>query len=574
MVEKLLRTSVVGSYPQPDWLVDKNILHGQFVPRVSMDEVWRIGPDARDGALRDATAAAIRDMEDAGLDIITDGEICRVSYTNHFSESLAGLDHDNPALVPNRVGREVKVPRVIGPILHQRPVELDWARFLRARTKRTAKVTLPGPFTLAQLVKDEHYGDPQALALAFAGALNTEARLLQDAGIDVIQFDEPWFRNDPKAARAIGVRALDRAVDGLHARTAVHVCFGYAFLRQGQKPDAYEFLSELADSHVDEISIEAAQPKVDVGVLKDLAGKDIALGVLDHSTPEAEPVDIVAPRIRAALKFVSPNRLLPSPDCGMKYMSRDVAFARLKISASRRRSCGRNSGLPGESWPMKRVTLTFDNGPTAGITDHVLDVLKAHDACATFFVVGTQLLLPGARAIAERAQAEGHWIGNHSLTHGVPLGDRPDREAAAREIGDMDRLLGPLAHEDRLFRPNSRGTLGPHALSPAACDHLVAHSGTLVLWTHIPRDRGVAADAWVADAQRASDECDWPVLVLHDRPSGHDIPAGAMAFLERYLTWARASGIDIIQDFPETCVPIRCGQIRMPLAPHMQAVPA
>ncbi|MEJ0024998.1 MAG: hypothetical protein WDN01_03125 [Rhizomicrobium sp.] len=320
----------MGSYPQPAWLVNRAVLLGQFVPRVSMDELWRVEPDVREEALRDATAIAIHDMEEAGLNVVTDGEICRVSYTNHFSQSLSGLDHDAPASILNRVGREVKVPRVVGPILHRAPVEVEWAQFLRTRTRRTAKVTLPGPFTLAQLVVDEYYGDPEALALAFAAALNTEARLLQDTGIDVIQFDEPWFRNDPRAARQVGVRALNRAVEGLHARTAVHVCFGYAFLRKGQKPNAYEFLSELSESTVQEISIEAAQPKLDVGVLRDLAGKDVALGVLDHSTDEAEPVDVVAARIREALKFISPDRLLPAPDCGMKYMSRDVAFARLK----------------------------------------------------------------------------------------------------------------------------------------------------------------------------------------------------------------------------------------------------
>ncbi|MEJ0024997.1 MAG: polysaccharide deacetylase family protein [Rhizomicrobium sp.] len=223
---------------------------------------------------------------------------------------------------------------------------------------------------------------------------------------------------------------------------------------------------------------------------------------------------------------------------------------------------------------MKRVTLTFDNGPTPGITNHVLDVLKAHGVRVTFFVVGKHLLLPEARGLAQRAHREGHWIGNHSMTHGVPLGDRPDREVAEREIGDVDTLLGPLAHEARLFRPNSRGTLGPHALSPAARDHLVAHRGTLVLWTHIPRDRGVAADAWVTDAQHASRDSDWPLLVLHDRPSGHDVPAGAMAFLERYLMWARDSGIEFVQDFPDTCVPIRRGEVRMPLTPHVRGLQA
>lgn len=330
MGAQLLTTTVVGSYPQPAWLVNRATLQGQFVPRVKAAQLWRVDPDVREEALRDATEIAIHDMENAGLDIVTDGEICRESYTNHFATALEGLDSDEPATILNRMGREVRVLRVVGPIRHQAPVELTWARFLRAKTRRLAKVTLPGPFTLAQQVKDEFYGDPETVALEFAAALNVEARLLQEAGIDVIQFDEPWLRNDPQAARAFGVQALNRALQGLSAATAVHVCFGYAFLRRGQKPNTYEYLAELADSQVQELSIEAAQPNLDLGVLKELSNKRIALGVLDHSTTEAESVERVTQRIRAALHYVSPERLMPAPDCGMKYMSREVAFLRLK----------------------------------------------------------------------------------------------------------------------------------------------------------------------------------------------------------------------------------------------------
>ena len=330
MAAEFLRTTVVGSYPQPDWLINKPMLHGQFVPRVKAGELWRVDPEVREEALRDATTLAIRDMEDAGLDVVTDGEVCRESYTNHFVTALAGVDSEQPAAIVNRRGRELLVPRVIGPVRHHMPVEVAWVRFLRAQTERITKVTLPGPFTLSQQVKDEYYGDAETLAMEFAVALNIEAHLLQETGVDVIQFDEPWLRNNPEAARVFGVRSLDRALQGLRVGTAVHVCFGYAFLRKGQKPDAYEFLTELASSKVQEISIEAAQPGIDLAVLKELPGKRIALGVLDHSTPEAEPVETVARRIRAALQIVPPERLSPAPDCGMKYMSRDVAFSRLK----------------------------------------------------------------------------------------------------------------------------------------------------------------------------------------------------------------------------------------------------
>lgn len=330
MAAELLRTTVVGSYPQPDWLINKAMLHGQFVPRVRAAELWRVDPEVREEALRDATTLAIRDMESAGLDVVTDGEICRESYTNHFVTALTGVDSEQPAAIVNRAGRELRVPRVVGPVRHHVPVEVGWARFLRAQTSRLTKVTLPGPFTLTQQVKDEYYGDAETLAMEFAAALNVEARLLQETGVAVIQFDEPWLRNNPEAARAFGVRSLDRALEGLRVGTAVHVCFGYAFLRKGQKPNAYEFLTELASSKVHEISIEAAQPGIDLAVLKEFPGKRIALGVLDHSTPEAEPVETIARRIRAALRFVPPERLSPAPDCGMKYMGRDVAFSRLK----------------------------------------------------------------------------------------------------------------------------------------------------------------------------------------------------------------------------------------------------
>ena len=325
----LLTTTVVGSYPQPDWLVNKEVLRGQLVPRVRSEHIWRIPPENRQEALRDATLLAIRDMESAGIDVITDGEIVRESYSSHFVAGLDGIDSDNPATITSRAGNATRVPRIIGPIRHRGAVEIDWARFLRLHTTRRAKITLPGPFTLSQLAKDEHYHDQAALAWDLAVAVNQEARALEESGIDVIQLDEPWLRNDPDSARRHGVRTINRALEGLSVRTALHMCFGYAFLRRGQPVRTYEFLAELSDCAADEISIEAAQPDLDLGVLADLSAKTVALGVLDHSTPIAEPVEVVAGRIRAALAYVAADRLMPAPDCGMKYMTRGVAFSRL-----------------------------------------------------------------------------------------------------------------------------------------------------------------------------------------------------------------------------------------------------
>lgn len=326
----LLRTTVVGSYPQPDWLLDKGLLRGRLVPRVRAENLWRVPPELREEAVRDAATLAILDMEAAGIDVITDGEVARESYSNHFLGSLEGVDTLRAATLRGSSGHEHQVPRIVGPIRHVRMAEERHARFLRERTRRIAKVTLPGPFTLAQQAKDEHYGDAEAMALDFAAALNEEALGLEATGIDVIQLDEPWLRNDPEAARRYAVPVLNRALQGLTVRTALHTCFGYAFLRPGQKSRRYAFLAELAACIADEISIEAAQPRLDLGVLADLSGKDIALGVLDHSAPETESVDEIAARIRAGLAYVSPERLLPAPDCGMKYMARAAAFARLR----------------------------------------------------------------------------------------------------------------------------------------------------------------------------------------------------------------------------------------------------
>jgi 5-methyltetrahydropteroyltriglutamate--homocysteine methyltransferase len=330
MPEKLLPTTVVGSYPQPDWLVNKDVFKSQTVPRVRLKEMWRVAEPYLEQAQDDATLIAIRDMERAGIDIITDGEMRRESYSNRFATALEGVDIDKPALVKSRAGagNETMVPRVVGKVRRREPVEVRDMQFLRRNTEHKAKITLPGPFTMTQQVKNEFYQDQEELAMDYAVAVNEEARDLVKAGADVIQLDEPWLRNDPDAARRFAVKAINRALEGITVPTVVHLCFGYAFL-VSNKPASYFFLSELADSKAEQISIEAAQPKIDLGVLADLAGKQIMLGVLDLGSAEVETPETVAARIRAGLKHVAAERLIPAPDCGMKYLPRAVAFAKL-----------------------------------------------------------------------------------------------------------------------------------------------------------------------------------------------------------------------------------------------------
>src|SRR5437868_2976466 len=331
MTERMLPTTVVGSYPQPDWLVDRALLR-TMVPRVRVHELWRVQEPYLAQAQDDATLLAIRDMERAGIDIITDGEMRRESYSNRFATALDGIDIDNPATVKNRAGVDTMMPRVVGKVRRRGPVEVRDMEFLRRNTGRKAKITLPGPFTMTQQAKNEHYKDQEELAMDFAAAVNEEARDLQKAGADVIQLDEPWLRNDPDAAKRFAVKAINRALEGIMVPTVVHLCFGYAFL-VSNKPTSYFFLSELADSKAQQISIESAQPKIDLGVLKDLSGKTIMLGVINLGDQIVERPGEVADRIRAGLKYVAPDRLIPAPDCGMKYMSREVAFGKLKALA-------------------------------------------------------------------------------------------------------------------------------------------------------------------------------------------------------------------------------------------------
>lgn len=330
----ILPTTVVGSYPQPDWLVNRSILHGQNVPRIRRREIWRPDDEVLDEAQDDATILAIRDMERAGIDIVTDGEVRRESYSNRFGSALDGIDIDNPAEIVSHNGRKSLIPRVIGEIRRPSPIELKDALFLKSQTDRHTKITLPGPFTLAQQCKDEFYGDPEALALAFADVLNQELKELAGAGVTVVQLDEPWLRNNPDEAQKYAVKAINRAFEGVVGVTkALHLCFGYAHLMGGNKPTGYSFLPELAGTVADQISIEAAQPKLDLGVLGELAPKTVILGVIDLADKQAETPQTVADRLRRALDHLPPERLVAAPDCGMKYLSRDLAFAKLKAMA-------------------------------------------------------------------------------------------------------------------------------------------------------------------------------------------------------------------------------------------------
>jgi 5-methyltetrahydropteroyltriglutamate--homocysteine methyltransferase len=328
-VPDLLPVTVVGSYPQPDWLIDRQML-SKVVPRVRMREMWRVAPEFLEQAQDDATLLAIRDMERAGIDIITDGEMRRESYSNHFATALEGVDTDHPGIVMNRAGQATVVPRVTGKIRRTHAVELRDLKFLCANTDRTVKATLPGPFTMTQQAKNEFYRDVEEMAMDFAVAVNEEARDLQATGADVIQLDEPWLRNDPEGAKRYAVKAINRALEGISVTTVVHLCFGYAAVVRTRKPTGYSFLPQLADSIANQLSIEAAQPKLDLSVLSELTNKKIMLGVIDLGNPAIETAEEVADRVRTGLKHVAANRLILAPDCGMKYLPRATAFGKLK----------------------------------------------------------------------------------------------------------------------------------------------------------------------------------------------------------------------------------------------------
>ncbi len=328
-----LPTTVVGSYPQPDWLIDRARLGGRLPPRVRAQELWRIPPELLEQAQDDATLLALRDMERAGIDIVTDGEMRRESYSNRFATALEGMDLEHPGTALDRTGHPNPVPRVVGAIRRGRPVQVRDVEFLRAHTDRVIKATLPGPFTMSQQAQDDHYGDEEALAMDLAAAVNEEMHDLFAAGADIVQIDEPYLQARAEKARRFGVRAINRAVLGAPGTTALHTCFGYAHIVH-DRPRGYPFLAELAETAVDQVSMESAQQDVDLAVLRDLPGKTVIVGVLDLADESpVEEVATVAARIRRALDIVPPERLVLAPDCGMKYLSRDKAFAKLQALA-------------------------------------------------------------------------------------------------------------------------------------------------------------------------------------------------------------------------------------------------
>ena len=328
----LFPTMLVGSYSQPEWLIDREKLAGRFPPRVRARELWRVAEPYLEEAQDDATVLAIREQEEAGLDVITDGEMRRESYSNRFATALDGVDIDNPGTALDRSGHPNPVPRIVGPIRRRHPVEAGDVHFLRRHTDRPIKMTVPGPFTMSQQAQNDHYPDEASAALAYAEAVNEEIRDLFDAGADMVQIDEPYLQARPEKAREYGVAALDRALDGISGMTAVHICFGYAAIIH-ERPSGYSFLPELAACSCDAVSIETAQSQLDCSVLAELPGKKIILGVINLGDHTVETPEVVADRIRRALPYVPAEDVIVAPDCGMKYLQRAVAFDKMRAMA-------------------------------------------------------------------------------------------------------------------------------------------------------------------------------------------------------------------------------------------------
>jgi len=349
---------LVGSYAQPEWLINRAKLAGRFPPRIRARELWRVDESYLEEAQDDATLLAIRAQEDAGLDVVTDGEMRRESYSNRFATALDGIDIDNPGTALDRSGHPNPVPRIVGPIRRKHPVEVDDVRFLREHTDRPIKMTVPGPFTMTQQAQDDHYPDEASAALAYAGAVNEEIRDLFDAGADMVQLDEPYLQARPEKAREYGVAALERALEGIEGTTAVHICFGYAAIIH-DRPSGYSFLPELAACSCDAVSIETAQSGLDCSILAELPGKKIILGVIDLGDHTVEPADVVAERIRRALPYVPAADVIVAPDCGMKYLPRAVAFAKMQAMAEGARILRAEAG-EGSAAPV----ATGPTGPT------------------------------------------------------------------------------------------------------------------------------------------------------------------------------------------------------------------
>jgi 5-methyltetrahydropteroyltriglutamate--homocysteine methyltransferase len=343
-VSVALATTVVGSYPQPGWLIDRERLGDRLPPRVRARELWRVAEPFLEEAQDDATRLAVQDLERAGVDVITDGEMRRESYSNRFATALDGVDLDNPGVALDRTGHENPVPRVVGPIRRTRPVEVRDVEFLRSITGRRIKITVPGPFTMTQQAQNDHYADDRSLALAYAEAVNEELRDLKAAGADVVQIDEPYLQARPEPAREYAIEAINRALAGIAGETVVHTCFGYAHIVK-QRLTGYPFLGELGDCLATHLSLEAAQPNLDADVLGAVADKTIILGVLDLGSSEAETPELVADRIRKALAMIPPERLVVAPDCGMKYLPRELAFRKLEAMVAGARLVRENLGL-------------------------------------------------------------------------------------------------------------------------------------------------------------------------------------------------------------------------------------
>jgi 5-methyltetrahydropteroyltriglutamate--homocysteine methyltransferase len=340
-----LITTVVGSYPQPDWLLDRELLGSRLPARVRTPDLWRVPEAYLEQAQDDATRLALLDMTQAGVDVVTDGEMRRESYSNRFANALEGMDSEHPGVVPGRTGRPTPVPRVTGPIRRRGPVTVRDLRFARACTEMPVRFTVPGPFTMSQQCLDEHYGDERALALDLAATVNAELMDLKAAGADILQLDEPYLQARPEKARAFALEVIERALHGVPGPTALHTCFGYAHVVQ-QKGDGYPFLDELADCAADQISIESAQQRIDPAIVRRLGRKTVILGVLDlaDSSPVESP-EVVAGRVRGALGHVEPERLMLAPDCGMKYLSRGVALAKLQAMVAGRDLVRQELGL-------------------------------------------------------------------------------------------------------------------------------------------------------------------------------------------------------------------------------------
>ena len=339
-----LLTTVVGSYPQPGWLVDRERLGERLPPRVRARELWRVPEPFLEEAQDDATRLAVQDLERAGVDVITDGEMRRESYSNRFATALEGVDLDEPGVALDRTGHENPVPRVVGPIRRTRPVEVRDVELLRSLTDRRIKITVPGPFTMTQQAQNDFYADERSLALAYAEAVNEELRDLEAAGADVVQIDEPYLQARPEKAREYALEAIDRALDGIEGETVLHTCFGYAHVVE-DRLTGYPFLRELNGCAATHLSLEAAQPSLDPEVLRELPDKVIVLGVLDLGSSEAETPEVVSDRIRRALAVVPPERLVVAPDCGMKYLSRELAFRKLEAMVAGARVVREELGL-------------------------------------------------------------------------------------------------------------------------------------------------------------------------------------------------------------------------------------